>query len=217
MGGDEFAAAARAAAEYGTDEASVRLATDQNFLISHIPEANVEALVAEPFAADYQPDPGPFSRGAVGCTGSEFCNYGIIETKNRVRRWARELDERVAVPDGVDVIRMHMSGCSASCAQPQIAGIGFRGETVKVEDGTSTNAEGDAIVEGMDVGLGEVSERTTTSSTGWRPPSPPVRWYLRSNSSFRLTRRSEPRASASTSGVDAWITTNCEPSCSTRT
>ncbi|MFC6796646.1 MULTISPECIES: nitrite/sulfite reductase [unclassified Haladaptatus] len=154
MGGDEFAAAARAAAEYGTDEASVRLATDQNFLISHIPEANVEALVAEPFAADYQPDPGPFSRGAVGCTGSEFCNYGIIETKNRVRRWARELDERVAVPDGVDVIRMHMSGCSASCAQPQIAGIGFRGETVKVEDGTSTNAEGDAIVEGMDVGLG---------------------------------------------------------------
>jgi ferredoxin-nitrite reductase len=155
MGGDEFAAAARAAREYGTEETSLRLATDQNFLITHVPEGNVEDLLAEPFAADYQPDPGPFSRGAVGCTGSEFCNYGIIETKKRVKRWARRLDERVDTPADLDVVRMHMSGCSASCAQPQIADIGFRGETVQVaDDGNSTNVEGDSIVEGMDFGLG---------------------------------------------------------------
>ena len=155
MGGDEFAAAARAAREYGTEETSLRLATDQNFLITHVPEGNVEDLLAEPFAADYQPDPGPFSRGAVGCTGSEFCNYGIIEIKKRVKRWARRLDERVDTPADLDVVRMHMSGCSASCAQPQIADIGFRGETVQVaDDGNSTNVEGDSIVEGMDFGLG---------------------------------------------------------------
>lgn len=40
---------------------------------------------------------------------------------------------------------MHFSGCSASCAQPQIADIGFRGETAKTEQG---------IVEGVDIGLG---------------------------------------------------------------
>jgi ferredoxin-nitrite reductase len=155
MGGEEFAEAARAAREYGTEDASVRLATDQNFLITHIPEENVEDLLAEPFAADYQPDPGPFSRGAVGCTGTEFCNYAIVETKKRTKRWARELDERIETPDDLDVVRMHMSGCSASCAQPQIADIGFRGETVTVpDDAASTNSEGDNIVEGMDVGLG---------------------------------------------------------------
>ncbi|WP_458209973.1 nitrite/sulfite reductase [Haladaptatus sp. NG-SE-30] len=155
MGGDEFAEAARAAQRYGTDDASVRLATDQNFLLTHVPEDRVTALVNEPFANDYQPDPGPFSRGAVGCTGSEFCNYGIIETKKRVRRWARELDEKIDTPDDLDVVRMHMSGCSASCAQPQIADIGFRGETVNVEHvEETTNEEGDAIVEGMDFGLG---------------------------------------------------------------
>ncbi|HET7323777.1 MAG TPA: ferredoxin--nitrite reductase, partial [Halococcus sp.] len=100
-------------------------------------------------------DPGPFSRGAVGCTGSEFCNYGIIETKKRVKTWARELDGRIDTPDDLEVVRMHMSGCSASCAQPQIADIGFRGETVKVDgDENSTNEEGDNIVEGMDFGLG---------------------------------------------------------------
>ncbi|PSQ29378.1 ferredoxin--nitrite reductase [Halobacteriales archaeon SW_10_68_16] len=155
MGGDEFAAAARAAREYGTDDASIRLATDQNFLLTHIPEENVPALLDEPFARKYRPDPGPFSRGAVGCTGSEFCNYGIIETKQRVRRWAKALDDAIEAPDDLDVVRMHMSGCSASCAQPQIADIGFRGETVQIDDpeGT-TNEEGDNIVEGMDLGLG---------------------------------------------------------------
>ena len=155
MGGDEFAAAARAAETYGTDEASVRLATDQNFLITHIPEEHVGDLLDEPFARNYRPDPGPFSRGAVGCTGSEFCNYGIIETKSRVRRWAKALDRRVDTPEDLEVVRMHMSGCSASCAQPQIADIGFRGETVQIDDpeGT-TNEEGDNIVEGMDFGLG---------------------------------------------------------------
>ena len=151
MGGEEFAQAARAAREYGTEESTVRLATDQNFLVTHVPEENVDDLLAEPWAQDYQPDPGPFSRGAVGCTGSEFCNYGIIETKNRVRRWAKELDERIDTPDDLEVVRMHMSGCSASCAQPQIADVGFRGETVKVE--TEDNADDD-IVEGMDFGLG---------------------------------------------------------------
>ncbi|MDG5819979.1 ferredoxin--nitrite reductase [Natronococcus sp. A-GB7] len=175
MGGDEFAEAARAAREYGTDDASVRLATDQNFLVTHIPEENVDDLLAEPFAREYQPDPGPFARGAVGCTGNEFCNYAIIETKKRTKRWARQLDERIDVPDDIEAIRMHMSGCSASCAQPQIADIGFRGETVKLENGEasadveSPNGEGDNseasetpradgeavdLVEGMDFGLG---------------------------------------------------------------
>jgi ferredoxin-nitrite reductase len=153
VGGEEFTEAARAARRHGTEDASIRLATDQNFLVTHVPDENVEGLLGEPFAADYQPDPGPFARGAVGCTGSEFCNYGIIETKNRVKRWARELDDRIDTPEDLDVVRMHMSGCSASCAQPQIADIGFRGETVKanVEDDDDDN---DDIVEGMDFGLG---------------------------------------------------------------
>ncbi len=155
MGGDEFAEAAEAARKYGTDDATVRLATDQNFLVTHVPEENLGELMNRPFARKYRPDPGPFSRGAVGCTGSEFCSYGIIETKNRVRRWAKALDRRIDTPDDLEVVRMHMSGCSASCAQPQIADIGFRGETVAIDDPEGTkNEEGDSIVEGMDFGLG---------------------------------------------------------------
>ncbi len=155
MGGDEFAAAARAARKYGSDDTTVRLATDQNFLITDIPRENLDALLDEPFARKYTPTPGPFARGAVGCTGSEFCSYGIVETKQRICRWAKALDRRIDTPDDLEVVRMHMSGCSASCAQPQIADIGFRGETVKVDDpARTTNEAGDAIVEGVDFGLG---------------------------------------------------------------
>jgi ferredoxin-nitrite reductase len=54
------------------------------------------------------------------------------------------MDRRVDDP-GQEAVRMHFSGCSASCAQPQIADIGFRGETAK---------KGRSLVEGVDIGLG---------------------------------------------------------------
>jgi len=43
------------------------------------------------------------------------------------------------------VIRMHFSGCSASCAQPQIADIGFRGDIAHIDE---------HIEEAVDIGLG---------------------------------------------------------------
>jgi ferredoxin-nitrite reductase len=92
----------------------------------------------------YSPSPKAFERGVVACTGSEFCRFGIVETKIRAVEWAREMDKRVG-DVGQEAIRMHFSGCSASCAQPQIGDIGFRGETAKTRD---------AIVEGVDIGLG---------------------------------------------------------------
>jgi ferredoxin-nitrite reductase len=40
---------------------------------------------------------------------------------------------------------MHFSGCSASCAQPQIADIGFRGDIAHVDE---------HIAEAVDIGVG---------------------------------------------------------------
>jgi ferredoxin-nitrite reductase len=154
MAGRDFAEAARLAEAHG--DGGLRLATDQNLILTGVPESRLAALLAEPLLAEHSPSPGPFERGAVACTGSEFCRFAIVETKARAAGWARELDRRLG-PDGwssasqapgregLPVVRMHFSGCSASCAQPQIADVGFRGETAH---------RGDAIVEGVDVGLG---------------------------------------------------------------
>ena len=142
MSGEQFIEAGRLAGYYGGE---IRLATDQNFIITGVCEERLGDLLEEPLLERYSPTPKAFERGVVACTGSEFCRFGIVETKIRAVEWAREMDERVGDGIGQEAIRMHFSGCSASCAQPQIADIGFRGETAKTED---------ALVEGVDIGLG---------------------------------------------------------------
>jgi ferredoxin-nitrite reductase len=141
MSGEHFEEAGRLAEEYGGE---VRLATDQNLIITGVRKERLDDLLAEPLLERYSPNPGAFERGVVACTGSEFCRFGIVETKIRALEWAREMDRRVGDP-GQEAVRMHFSGCSASCAQPQIGDIGFRGETAK-KDGS--------LVEGVDIGLG---------------------------------------------------------------
>jgi ferredoxin-nitrite reductase len=141
MSGEHFEEAGRLAQEYGSE---IRLATDQNLIITGVSEERLEDLLSEPLLKRYSPSPGAFERGVVACTGSEFCRFGIVETKIRALQWAREMDRRVGDP-GQEAVRMHFSGCSASCAQPQIGDIGFRGETAK---------KGEALVEGVDIGLG---------------------------------------------------------------
>jgi ferredoxin-nitrite reductase len=130
----------------------VRIGLDQNFILSGIPEERLDDLLAEPLMAKYSPFPGPFERGVVACTGSEFCRFAVVETKERAVKWARTLDAQLEA-DGsgggrnsdAGVIRMHFSGCSASCAQPQIADIGFRGDIAHVDQ---------HIEEAVDIGLG---------------------------------------------------------------
>jgi ferredoxin-nitrite reductase len=157
MTGIELVEAARLARTYG--DGTLHLGTDQNFVLTGVPQDKVDALLDEELLQKYSPFPGPFERGVVACTGNEFCRFAVVETKERAVTWARWLDsqlvdeqagERAAVSgtsqsEDAGVIRMHFSGCSASCAQPQIADIGFRGDVAHV---------GERIVEGVDIGMG---------------------------------------------------------------
>jgi ferredoxin-nitrite reductase len=150
MHGIDLIETARLAETYG--DGGVRIGLDQNFILSGVPEERLDDLLAEPLMAKYSPFPGPFERGVVACTGSEFCRFAVVETKERAVKWARNLDAQLSA-DGsgggrngdAGVIRMHFSGCSASCAQPQIADIGFRGDIAHVDQ---------HIEEAVDIGLG---------------------------------------------------------------
>ncbi len=141
MQGKNLIELARLADEYGNGE--IRLTNDQNFVIPNIPESSIDALLSEPLLQIHSPFPKPFERGVVACTGNEFCRFAIVETKVRAYQWAKYMDEHVQTDQ--EVIRMHFSGCSASCAQPQIADIGFRGDTAITDSG---------VVEAVDIGLG---------------------------------------------------------------
>ncbi|MHB1583442.1 MAG: nitrite/sulfite reductase [Acidimicrobiales bacterium] len=150
--GMDLVEAGRLADAYG--DGSVRLGPDQSFVLSGVADSRLDDLLAEPLLQAYSPFPGPFVRGTVACTGNEFCRFAVVETKERAVRWARALDAALAAADddtggGRDadpaVVRLHFSGCSASCAQPQVADIGFRGDVAHV---------GEHLEEAVDIGLG---------------------------------------------------------------
>ena len=163
MAGRDLVEAARLATTYG--DGGLRLATDQNLILTGVPAGRVEGLLAEPLLATYSPNPGAFERGVVACTGNEFCRFAIVETKARAATWARELDRRLGPDEAGDgIVRMHFSGCPASCAQPQIADIGFRGETAHRDD---------QILEAVDIGLGG-SLGTDAAFVDWVEGSRPV-------------------------------------------
>jgi len=174
ISGQDLIEVARLAEVYG--DGGIRLSTDQNLVLVGVPDERVTALSGEPLLARHSPWPGPFERGVVACTGNEFCRFAIIETKVRALAWARHMDRYLSTADSVDnasqpsgrgpddTIRMHVSGCSASCAQPQIADIGFRGETAKVAG---------VITEAVDVGLGG-SLGTDVAFIDWVEGAKPV-------------------------------------------
>ncbi|MDB9252115.1 MULTISPECIES: nitrite/sulfite reductase [Halorubrum] len=143
MGAADVLDLADLAAEYGSGE--VRLSQRQNVIVTDVPDDALDAFLDEPLLDDYSPYPSPFMRGSVACTGTEFCSLSIVETKNRQVRFARWLKENVDLPDGVDEFHVHLSGCTASCAQPQIADVSLRG--------MKTRKDGEPV-EALDVGLG---------------------------------------------------------------
>jgi ferredoxin-nitrite reductase len=120
----------------------LRLTQRQNVVLTGIEEEDLEEFKDEPLLDDIPVDPSPFRRGAISCTGTEFCNLALIETKNRMVDWVKRLEESVEIDSP---LRVHLSGCNASCAQPQIADIGFQG--------SKTRKDGE-VVEAVNVGIG---------------------------------------------------------------
>jgi len=143
MGAEDTLELAELADEYGSGE--VRLTQRQNVIIMDVPEENLEDLKSEPLLEDYSPNPSPFMRGSIACTGTEYCSLSIVETKNRQVRYARWLKENVSLPADHEDFHIHLSGCTASCAQPQIADVSLRG--------MKTRKDGEPV-EALDIGLG---------------------------------------------------------------
>ncbi len=143
MGAEDVIELADLAEAYGSE--LIGLTQRQNIIVADIDEADLEAFLSEDLLEYYQPDPHPFLRGSIACTGTEYCSLSIVETKNRMVRYARWLKDNVEVPDGVSDFHIHLSGCTASCAQPQIADISLRG--------MKTRKDGEPV-EAFDIGLG---------------------------------------------------------------
>lgn len=135
---------ARLAEVYGNGE--IRLTVEQNAIIPYIENENVDSFLSEPLLQEFSITPHTLTRSVISCTGARYCNFAIIETKQRALKLAQELDQELNVPQRV---RLHWTGCPNSCGQPQAGDIGLMGTKVR-KDGQAV--EGAKIFTGGKVG-----------------------------------------------------------------
>lgn len=130
----DLAELARLARVYGDGE--LRLTQRQDVILTGVVEERLSDLVAEPLLARLRPDPDPIERAVVACTSAPFCKFGILDAKARGRELIEHL--RRALPPDVPVLgglRIHVSGCKASCAQTHAGHVGLRGTVARDEAG----------------------------------------------------------------------------------
>ncbi|MBD0268801.1 MAG: ferredoxin--nitrite reductase [Cyanobacteria bacterium Co-bin8] len=131
---------ARLAEVYGNGE--VRLTVEQNIIIPNVADSRLSAFLQEPLLQKFSIAPQTLVRSLVSCTGSQFCNFALIETKQRALALAQALDAELSLPQPV---RIHWTGCPNSCGQPQVADIGLMGTKVRKAGKT---------LEGVDIYMG---------------------------------------------------------------
>ncbi|WP_239615920.1 nitrite/sulfite reductase [Cohnella mopanensis] len=127
---DEFDTLADLADKYG--DGTIRTTIAQNIMLTGVADDKVESLLKEPLLQRLNPNPNLFMSRTVSCTGNEFCNLAIVETKEFARRVALYLDEHVQLDEPV---RIHFIGCPNGCGQKHVADIGLQGSLVKTPEG----------------------------------------------------------------------------------
>lgn len=137
--GDMFEIA-RLAQVYGSGE--IRLTIEQNVIIPNIPGSRLTTFLTEPLLERFSVNPGNLARSLVSCTGAQFCNFALIETKNRALAVVAALEAELILTHPV---RIHWTGCPNSCGQPQVAEIGLMGTKIRKNGKT---------LEGVDIYMG---------------------------------------------------------------
>jgi sulfite reductase (ferredoxin) len=129
VSGDQLVAAAELADRFGSG--SLRATVSQNLVIVDVLYSKTAELARELGQIGLYVEASQFWRGAIACTGTEFCKLAITETKGFTRWLVDELEERL--PQFDQQLKLHVTGCPNSCGQHWIADIGLEGKKIKFE------------------------------------------------------------------------------------
>ena len=127
--GEQLEAAAELSERFGSG--SLRATVSQNLVFIDIPSNKAAELARELGQIGLHVEGSAFWRGAIACTGTEFCKLAISETKGFTRWLVDELEERL--PQFDQQLKLHVTGCPNSCGQHWIADIGMEGKKIKHE------------------------------------------------------------------------------------
>jgi sulfite reductase (ferredoxin) len=113
--GEQLEATAELAERFGSG--SLRATVSQNLVIVNVPRAKSGDLARELGQIGLHVDGSAFWRGAVACTGTEFCKLAISETKGFTRWLVDELEERL--PQFDQQLKLHVTGCPNNWSRRQ--------------------------------------------------------------------------------------------------
>jgi sulfite reductase (ferredoxin) len=135
LSGDQLIQLADLAEEFG--DGNLRATIMQNIIVVNVPNARTRDLVHRLGEIRLKVEVSPFWRGAIACTGTEFCKLAIAETKAFSKWLTSEMEDRL--PGFDQQIKLHVTGCTNSCGQSWIADIGLEGKKIK-KDGVMVDA-----------------------------------------------------------------------------
>ncbi len=137
--------------KFATGDKRIRLTNKQNAILLDVPKENLAAISAALESAGLPPAAHRLRTTLISCTGTEFCNLAVVETKHRAGRVLRWLEENT--PDLDQPVAISFTGCPNACAQYQVFDIGLTGIPVVLKG--QKDADGKAIkVDGYNVLLG---------------------------------------------------------------
>lgn len=135
--GDDLKNIAKLARDF-TEAGEVRTTNKQNLLLVNVPAQKLDDCLAAAKSKGLRAEHSAFSRVGVACTGTEFCNLAIVETKVRAAELFSYLDSKF--PDFQEQLMISVTGCPNNCAQYAVADIGLVGCKVKNEAGEMQDA-----------------------------------------------------------------------------
>lgn len=117
-------------------DGDIRLTVWQNLLISGVPDARIDDVLANLKACGLSAQTSVLRAGLIACTGATGCKFAAAHTKEDALAIAAHCEPRLTLETPVNI---HLTGCHHSCAQHYIGDIGLIGAKVPV------NEEGDTL------------------------------------------------------------------------
>jgi len=126
VSGEQMIGLADLAASYG---GGIRLTRRQNFILTDIPEARLEAVLAGAAALGFPVDAGGLRGLSIACTGDPFCNFTVAETKGKLQEIVEHLEAELGA--AAADLKINLDGCPHACAHHWVGDIGLQGTTLR--------------------------------------------------------------------------------------
>ncbi len=178
MSGRQMREIAALTASFGGD---IRLTRRQNFIITGIPAAQLDDVIAQVGAIGFPLEANGLYASSIGCIGDPHCNYAVTPTKTKLATIIERLVNQFG--EQVGGLKLNLDGCPHACAQHWTGDIGLQGTTSRGPAGEPIESF-DIILRGglgKDAAIGKPIVR--------RVPSPLVEDYVSRLFATYLERR----------------------------